>query len=470
MHFFHHRHNLDTSDKNPLGTESINSLLPRFIIPCVIAMLVNALYNIVDQIFIGQDLGPIGNAATNVCFPLTTLALALSLLLGHGTASKQNLELGAENQEAAERTVGNMLTLAAIIGSFILVIFLLFLEPLLLFFGATKESLPYAMTYASIIRWGLPFAIASTALNSCIRADGSATYAMVNMLIGAVINTILDPIFIFVLDWGIAGAAYATIVGQIIVCLLALRYIPRFKHLKIRRRHLRLSLPLCGAIFYLGIAGFCNQISMAVVQVVMNNSMVYYGAQSIYGEDIPLAVIGILIKVNMLFFAFTIGIAQGSQPLLSFNYGAKKFDRVKETYKKAIMVATSIAICAFLIFQLLPRQIMDLFGGGSPEYYQFAIKSFRILLFATFVNGIQPVSSIFFTAIGKGTKGTFVALTRQFLFLIPLILVLPRFWGIEGLLYTFPIADFAAVIIALLMVRKEFRNMDSLRKAELLNS
>ena len=449
-------------EKNPLGTERIRKLLPGFVIPCAIAMLVNALYNIVDQIFIGQGVGPLGNGATTVAFPLTTISLALALMMGQGGASKQNLELGAGNRERSEQAVGNMLVLLAAAGLLLLVVGLFFLEPLLRFFGATPDNLPYAIEYTRIILWGLPFVVVATGFNNCIRADGSPRYAMGSMLTGAIINTVLDPLFILGFKWGLAGAAYATIIGQIVVCLLSLRYIPRFRHIRLDKSKFKVELPLCRQIVSLGVASFGNQISMAVVQIVLNNLMGYYGALSVYGKDIPLACVGIVIKVNMVFFSLIIGVAQGSQPLISYNYGAKKYDRVKETYKTAVFMASMVAVCSFLLFQLLPRQIIALFGEGSAEYYEFAVKCFHILLFATFVNGIQPVTTIFFTSIGRGLKGTFIALTRQILLLLPLLLLFSRLWGIEGILYAMPVADFTAFLIAILFVLREFRNMNRL--------
>lgn len=452
----------NTNEKNPLGYKKISGLLLSFAIPSIIAMLVNAIYNMVDQIFIGHKFGFLGNAATNVAFPLTTISTAFALLLGHGGASKQNLELGAGNKEKAERTVGTMLILSVIVSVTLLISEASFLEPLLKFFGSTEEVYPYAYDYTKIIIFGLPFMLFSTAINNTIRADGSPTYAMVSMLFGAVLNTILDPLFLFVFDMGIEGAAIATVIGQAAGFLISVVYLPKFKHIKLSKKSLKLDFSISKVIFVLGIASFFNQLAMASVQVVLNNSITYYGALSEFGSDIPLACIGIMMKVNMIFLSIVIGIGQGSQPIISFNYGAKQFDRVKDTFKTAVRYSTYVSIVFFLIFQIFPRQIMYIFGEGSETYFIFAEKCFRIYLFASFVNGLQPVTTGFFTSIGKGIKGMFIALTRQVLFLLPLIIIMPLFFGIDGIMYAAPIADFGAFITAVLFVRKEYKDMDRL--------
>lgn len=447
---------------SPLVQKKIPRLLLSFAIPSIIALLVNALYNMVDQIFIGNKFGFLGNAATNVAFPLTTISTAFALLLGHGGASKQNLELGAGNKEKAERTVGTVFVLTVVISCLLLVIEGVFFSPMLKFFGATDEVYPYAFDYTKIIILGLPFMTFSTAVNNMIRADGSPTYSMMSMLSGAILNTILDPLFLFVFDMGIEGAAYATVIGQVVGCAISVAYLPRFKNIKLTKKCFKLDFSLARVVFVLGIASFFNQLAMASVQVVLNNSITYYGALSQYGSDIPLACIGIMMKVNMIFMSIVIGIGQGSQPIASFNYGARQYGRVKETYKTAVKYATFVSVVFFLLFQLFPRQIMYIFGEGNEAYFLFAEKCFRIYLFASFVNGIQPVTTGFFTSIGKGIKGMFIALTRQVIFLMPLIIVMPLFFGIDGIMFAAPVADFGAFVTAMIFVRREFKNMDRL--------
>lgn len=446
---------------NPLGYEKISALLLKFAVPSVIAMLVSAIYNIVDQIFIGNMEGHLGNAATNVAFPLSTISLSFALLIGTGGAAKQNLLLGEKKQEQANKATCNSLFMLAASGLLLGVVTLIFMKPLLKFFGATKDVMPYALDYTGIIAFGLPFATVVTGLNHIIRADGSPAYSMASMLSGAVINTILDPIFIHF--WGIKGAAAATVIGQLVSFVMNVLYIRHFKHIKVKKEYFKPDVRVCGSICILGIASFFNQLTMTAVQIVLNNSMTKYGAMSSYGSDIPLACSGITIKVSMLVMAVVIGIAQGHQPIVSFNYGAKNYARVRETYLRAAVAATIVSVIGFILFQLFPKQIIMLFGSNeSEEYFRFGTRLIKIYLFGTFLNGIQPVTTTFFTAVGKAFKGTFIALTRQFLFLIPLILILPVFWGIDGIMYAAPIADFVAFVLAVTLVSFELKNTKKL--------
>lgn len=452
--------------QNPLGYEKIGKLLKGYAIPSIIAMLVSALYNIVDQIFIGQGVGVLGNAATNVAFPLTTICTAIALLLGVGGATKFSLELGAGRKERAQKAAGNAVSMMVISGVALAVIVLVTLKGLLLFFGATTDVLPYALTYTSITAFGLPMAILSTGLSSLIRADGSPKYSMSCMLAGAVINTILDPLFIFVFHMGVAGAALATVLGQIVSALMALNYIRHFHHIQLEKESFLLEGATVRKIASLGASNCFNQLAMTVVQIVMNNVLAYYGALSMYGSEIPLACAGIVMKVNMIFMAIIIGISQGTQPIIGFNYGAKNYDRVMDTYKLAVKAATLISIIGFLCFQCFPRQIISIFGDGSEAYYTFATRYFRIFLFMSFANGIQPVTANFFTSIGKAIKGVFLSLTRQVLFLLPLFVLLPIFMGIDGTMYAGPIADFVALVLAIIFVKKEMNLLQHKHKMQ----
>ena len=443
--------------ENPLGYEKVSKLLRGYAIPSIIAMLVSALYNIVDQIFIGQGVGFLGNAATNIAFPLTTITVAIALLIGIGGAAKFSLELGANNQQNAQQVVGNSLILLVGSGIALTVITFLLMEPMLYFFGATKDIYVYAQEYTRITALGFTLVIFSNGANNFIRADGSPKYSMLSMLVGAVINTILDPLFIFVFDMGMAGAAWATVIGQLASALICLRYVTRFKHIQLEKKSFVLSFHYIRIIFALGMAGCFNQLAMTIVQIVMNNVLKSYGSASIYGSEIPLAVAGIIAKVNMIFMAFIIGIAQGSQPIVGFNYGARKYDRVWETYKKSVIIATIISTIGFLCFQLFPRQIISIFGEGSEEYFIFAERYFKVYMLMSFLNGLQPVTSTFFTSIGKSIKGVFMSLTRQIIFLLPLIVIFPMFMGIDGVMYAGPVADLAAGLLAVVLVMKERR-------------
>ena len=451
--------------ENPLGSEPVSSLLRRFAIPSVIAMLVSALYNMVDQLFIGHSIGVLGNAATNVAFPLSMVCTSIGLLCGIGGAANFNLCMGRKDPEHAKSYVGNAISMLAILGVILCVAVQLFLRPMMLLFGATPDVIDYACTYTRITSIGFPFLIITIGGSNLIRADGSPKFSMLCNLVGAIVNTILDPLFIFVFHMGMAGAALATITGQILSFALVVFYLRGFKTLPLSLSDLKPNMACWARIAALGATPAFNQVAMMVVQIVMNNTLTHYGSNSVYGSDIPLACAGIISKVNMLFFSFVIGISQGLQPIVSFNFGAQKYDRVKDAYKKAVFAATAISIVAFLCFQLFPRQIIGIFGSGSEEYLHFAERYFRIFLFFTFLNGIQPVSSNFFTSIGAPKKGIFLSLTRQIIFLLPLLLIFPYLFGIDGVMYTAPIADLAAASVSIVMVVREFKIMAELQTA-----
>lgn len=451
--------------ENPLGSEPVSSLLRRFAIPSVIAMLVSALYNMVDQLFIGHSIGVLGNAATNVAFPLSMVCTSIGLLCGIGGAANFNLCMGRKDPEHAKSYVGNAISMLAILGVILCVAVQLFLRPMMLLFGATPDVIDYACTYTRITSIGFPFLIVTIGGSNLIRADGSPKFSMLCNLVGAIVNTILDPLFIFVFHMGMAGAALATITGQILSFALVVFYLRGFKTLPLSLSDLKPNMACWARIAALGATPAFNQVAMMVVQIVMNNTLTHYGSNSVYGSDIPLACAGIISKVNMLFFSFVIGISQGLQPIVSFNFGAQKYDRVKDAYKKAVFAATAISIVAFLCFQFFPRQIIGIFGSGSEEYLHFAERYFCIFLFFTFLNGIQPVSSNFFTSIGAPKKGIFLSLTRQIIFLLPLLLIFPYLFGIDGVMYTAPIADLAAASVSIVMVVREFKIMAELQKA-----
>lgn len=446
--------------ENPLGIAPVGGLIRKFAVPAIISMLVSAMYNIVDQIFIGQGVGMLGNAATNVAFPVTTIATALALLLGIGGASNYNLEMGAGHEKKASSIAGTALSSLVILGTILAIIVLVFLQPLLSLFGATKDVMPYAVDYLGITAVGLPFYVLSVGGNHLVRADRSPTYSMTCVLTGAIINTILDPLFIFGFGWGIKGAAWATVIGQIVSGILVIIYFAKLRKMYLDRSMLKPSLGCLGAIISLGMASCINQIAMAVVQIVMNNILRYYGGLSIYGSDIPIACVGVISKVNMVFMAICIGISQGCQPIWGFNYGARKYDRVRLTYRYSVTACTVIATIFFICFQVFPHQIVSIFGTGSDLYFQFAERYLKIFMFMTFANGIQPVSSGFFTSIGKAKLGIVMSLTRQVLFLLPLILVFSVTMGIDGVMYAGPIADAAAFVLAVLFARKELKAME----------
>ncbi|WP_157149810.1 MATE family efflux transporter [Brachyspira pilosicoli] len=456
----------DKVDSNPLYYEKIYKLLFKFGTPSIISMLVGALYNIVDQIFIGQGVGINGNAATNVAFPLTTICVSISLFLGLGGASSYSLLLGRGEREKATTIIGNTISLAFIFSIILTIIVKVFVKKIMYMFGSTEEVLSYAVKYSSITSTGfLPF-IFSSMMSHIIRADGSPRYSMMSVLSGAIANTILDPIFIFYFKMGIAGAALATIIGQFISFALTFKYIFKMKNITLNKESFLLKINNVIKIFTLGLSGGFNQLAMMAVQITMNNVLSYYGNQSIYGGNIPIAVSGIIIKINMIIMAFIIGTGQGSQPIIGFNYGARNYKRVIDTYKLSVFITTMMAIIASILFQLFQRQIVSMFGGGSELYFSFAEEYMRIYMLFMVVNGVQPVTGSFFTSIGKAFKGAFIAMTRQIIFLLPLIIILPKIFGIDGVMYAGPIADAMALIVTILFIRREIKNIKKLEESK----
>lgn len=446
--------------RHPMLTEPIAKLLPQFAVPAITANLVSALYNIVDQIFIGNRIGYYGNAATNVAFPITTVCMALGLMVGVGSASNFNLELGRGNTRKAEDVAGTSFTVLMLIGMILLCVIGIFMHPMLLFFGATDEILSYAETYVGITMWGVPFLMLSTGGNQLIRSDGSPKWSMSCMVSGALVNVVLDYIFVYIFDWGIAGAAAATVVGQVVSAVLVIAYFPRFKNIRLSVRSFRPVWDVLLSILALGLTPMFNQVSNLVVQLVLNNLLRSYGAASVYGSEIPLAVAGIVTKVNMIFNSVVLGIANGLQPIAGFNYGAKQYGRVKYAYRMGRKICFFVSIIAFLCFELLAGPIISLFGSENELYMQFATSYLRVFLFCTFFNGVQVVSTIFFSVIGEAKKGAFLAITRQVILLIPCLLAAAAIAGVQGIKYAGPVADTLAFAVTMWMIHVEFKDLD----------
>ena len=444
---------------NPLGIKPIKKLLISFAWPAITANIINALYSIVDQIFIGQGVGYLGNAATNIAFPITTICLALGLMIGIGAAANFNLELGRGNPEKAKAVVGTSVTSLFIIGVILTILIHIFLEPLMYAFGSTDEILPYAKTFASISSLGIPFLLLSISTNPMVRSDNSPKYSMYAIVLGAVLNIILNPIFIFGFGWGIAGSAWATVISQFISAAILLFYFPRFKSVKFHKEDFIPKFSLLKISIALGMTSFVFQGSNMIIQIVTNNLLNTYGSQSIYGNDIPIAVAGIVAKVNIIFVSIIIGLVQGAQPIFGFNYGAKDYNRVRETMHYMMKYAIIISVVFFSIFELFPKQIVAAFGNGNELYFEFAVRYMRFFLLFTFINGIHISSSTFFSAIGKPKIGVTVALTKQIIILLPMLLVLSHFFGIDGIIYATPITDICAFSVSLFFLTREFRRM-----------
>ncbi|MFZ8018327.1 MATE family efflux transporter [Fusobacterium watanabei] len=449
----------EIKELNPLGYKPVGKLLKSLAIPAIIANLVNALYNVVDQIFIGQGIGYLGNAATNIAFPIITMCLAIGLTLGIGGASNFNLELGKGYPEKSKHTAGTAASTLIIIGIILCISVRIFLEPLMISFGATDKILEYSMEYTGITSYGIPFLLFSIGVNPLVRADGNAKYSMIAIVIGAILNTILDPLFMFVYNWGIAGAAWATVISQIVSATLLLIYFPRFKSVKFSLDDFIPQLHYLKRIISLGFASFIYQFSNMIVLVTTNNLLKIYGKNSIYGSDIPIAVFGIVMKINVIFIAIVLGLVQGAQPIFGFNYGAKNYHRVRETMRLLLKITFSIATILFMIFQVFPKQIISLFGEGDKLYFEFAIKYMRIFLAFISLNSIQISIATFFPSIGKAIKGATVSLTKQLIVLFPLLLILPRFFGVEGVIYATPLTDLVAFTVAIIFLINEFKYM-----------
>lgn len=444
-------------EENILGTEKIGKLIRKFSIPCIISLLVNSLYNIVDQIFIGWGVGYLGNGATNVVFPLVIIGLSFSLMFGDGASAYLSLKLGEKKKEEAAKGVGNGIITSTILSILFCAVTLLFLPQLLNVFGCTDALREYALKYGFIIAIGFPFSMIGTTLNSIIRADGSPKYAMTSMVAGAVLNTILDPIFIFVFKMGVEGAAIATVISQFVTFILNVIYIKKFKSITMNKKALKPKFTTIRKVGTLGISSFITQMSFVVVMAVENNLLGKYGMDSKYGSEIPITVFGIVMKINQILNSIIIGIAAGTQPILGYNYGARKFDRVKKTLKTVLGLSVIISTIAFILFQTIPEVLISIFGSGDANYMEFACIAFRTYLLLCIVNGIQIPSGIFFQAIGKSIKSAILSLSRQIVLLIPAMIILGHSFGIMGVLYAGPVADGLAFSLAIVLLVKEVR-------------
>lgn len=438
--------------ENPLGSESINKLLLKFAIPSIVAMVVLAAYNLVDQIFIGNVIGELGNAATNIAYPLTNACVAFGLLFGIGGASAFNLKMGAGKKDVAPYYFGNAAIMLVVTGLVLFGITQIFLKPMMILFGSPESVLPYVMDYTKILAIGFPFFIFSAGASHLLRADGRPNVPMYCNILGAVLNIGLDAWFIIGLGWGMKGAAIATIIGQIVGALLCAWFMFHCKTFKLSAKHIVPRLKYAGRDVALGLAPFLNQFAMMIVSVVLNNQLKAYGALSIYGEEIPIAVAGIVSKVASIFMGVVIGLSQGTQPIWSFNYGAKNYSRVKEACYRAGLCAFAISAVAFIVFQVFPDKILRIFGNGSELYFAFGTRYFRIYMAFVIIFFIQLMSSNFFTSIGKPGKGIFLSLTRQVIYLLPLYIIFPLIWGIDGILYAQPVADFIAITTSTIMI------------------
>ena len=448
-----------TTIENPMGTQSIKKLLMQLAIPAMIANVVNALYNIVDQIFIGQGVGYLGNAATNIAFPITTICLALGLMTGVGAASNFNLELGRKEVEKARRIAGTAVVQLIVMGIAVCLLVQIFLAPLMQLFGATDQIFDYAMEYSRITAYGIPFFLFSTGFNPLVRSDGRATFSMMAIIVGAVLNTILDPIFIFIFQMGIAGAAWATVISQMVSALLLFAYIPKFRSVKFQWEDFIPHMKQVEAIAALGLTSFIFQISALIVQIVSNNLLKTYGALSIYGSEIPIAVGGIISKVFVIFIALIIGMTQGVQPIVGYNYGAKHYLRVRQTIFLALKIGFVLSFVTWAVFEIFPLQIIELFGNGNDLYFEFGVRYMRYFMMFLFINGITILITTFFPAIGKAKTGAFLSLARQLFILLPVMLLMTYIFGIEGMMFATPVSDVIALLLCVYFFKRELHDI-----------
>lgn len=448
---------------NPLGNAPLAPLIARFSIPAIISMLIGAAYNVTDQIFIGHVVGMLGNAATNVVFPTVTLTTGLSMLFGIGTAANFSISQGADDIEEAKKYIHTGIAGVMITGVLTGLLLFLFRKGVVTICGADPDGMvySYAIAYLSITSIGLPFHMFAHTASTIIRADGSPNYSMICTVSGAVLNVFLDWLFMFPMGMGIEGAATATAISQAASCFLAVMYLPRFRAFRINAGDLHVSWPHLKKSMSAGIPNFCNHMLMMCTAIVLNNVLSNYGAASEYGSDIPLAVAGIAQKTNMIMVSFAVGLAQGCQPIWGFNLGAGKYDRVKGTYWRAFAAAFSVGVIFFIALQTFPRQIISIFGTGSELYFEFAEKYLKIYMLLVFFQNIQPVTINYFSATGNHRQGLLVSLSRQGLFLIPLLLILPKYMGIKGVLAASPIADTMAFIMSVSMVILSFKRIET---------
>lgn len=444
-----------TTFENPLGTEPINKLIVKYSIPTAMTLMVNYLYNIVDQIFVGQGVGVTGMAATNVAFPLTIIGIALALLIGDGCAANVSLFLGKKEQEMADRTVSHAVTILVSCGILVFLLSFIFAPQIVTLFGSTDTAYEESLIYTRTIAFGIPFLMFSSSLAAIIRADGNPKYTMNCMIVGTVINLVLDPIFIFALDMGVFGAGIATVIGQAAAGTLCLVHLRKLQTIHIRKDALKPTFALSKQIVKLGFPSLLTQILTAVVQITMNNLMNIYGAVSVYGSDNALSVYGMMMKIYQIAHSMFVGVSSATQPINGFNFGAKNYGRVKQTYKLASTIAIIVSVGWFAVYQLFGRQIGMMFVSGDPLYADCAAHVFRLFMLAFFIYGFHLVTASFFQGIGKPMQSLMIPVTRQAILLIPLSIILSAKFGLDGALIAAPIADVLVFALALTLALRE---------------
>lgn len=454
-----------------LKTDSINSLMKKYAIPCIISLLVGALYNIVDQIFIANAsyLGSYGNAANTVVFPLTIIALAIAVMIGDGCCAFVSISLGKKESEQAKKSVGNAITLCLFSSILLTIIYLVFQGPILTMFGGTinVETYVHSREYFFYITLGIPFYMFGQAMNPIIRADGSPKFAMCSTMVGALINIILDPIFIYTFHLGMMGAAIATVIGQIVTAILAIYYLFNMKIIHPHTNDYKLSKNLCLKISTLGMTSFLSQISLVAAMAAINNMIRKYGAldpifsQAQYAQ-IPMAVVGIVMKFFQIVISIVVGMAAGCIPIVGFNIGAKEYKRVKELFTKLLISEAIVGLISLILVEFFPHQLIQLFGANNESIYytEFAIKSFRIYLCMIVLACVNKACFIFLQAMGKAKESTILSMIREVVFGVSFALLLPLFFDLDGVLYSMPVSDILTFIVALLLILTTYKELN----------
>ena len=442
-----------------LGTASLGELMRRFAVPCTISLLVGALYNIVDQIFIGWGVGYLGNGATSVVFPLTVLALGLAVMIGDGACSFVSICFGRQKPADANRAVGNAVTLSVLTGLAVMTLYYVFREPLLALFGATQANLPYARDYFAWIAAGIPIYVFGQAINPIVRSDGSPKFAMACMLADALTNVVGDPIAIFVCKGGVVGAAIATVLGQLVTAGMSVWYLCHTKILRLEPADFRLSGRILGAFLPLGLCSFLAQISLVIAMAATNSMLVKYGAQSEYGADIPLTVLGIVMKVFQIIISITIGMAAGCIPIVGYNYGAKRFDRCRGVLWRLMAAELVLGAASLVITQCFPLQLISIFGSEDALYQQFAVLAFRVYLCMLPLATVNKAAFIFMQALGRPAESAGLSFFREVLLAVPLVMLLPKAFGLMGVLYSMPAADILTFFASLFILLRTNRQL-----------
>ena len=466
---------MSESENRFLGEEPVGSLMRKYAIPCIISLLVGALYNIVDQIFIANAtyLGSYGNAANTVVFPLTVIALAIAVMIGDGCCAFVSLSLGKQELDRAKKSVGNSIVLMIASGILLMIIYLIFSNAIITMFGGTvnEETFRHSKEYFFYITLGIPFYMFGQAMNPVIRAEGSPKFAMISTLAGAVINIILDPVFIFAFKWGMMGAAVATVIGQIVTAILAIWYIVHMKSVKPAKVDFALSTDIIRRTLILGITSFLSQISLVAAMAAINNMIRKYGAMdAIFGQEqyaqIPMAVVGIVMKFFQIVISIVVGMAAGCIPVVGYNMGAGLKDRVRKLFTTLLVAEASVGAIALIIVELIPQGLIGIFGAAneSSYYTDFAIKAFRIYLCMMIFACVNKACFIFLQAMGKALESTALSMIREIVFGVGFALLLPLRFGLDGVLYSMPLSDILTFVIALFLIMGTYKELKEDRK------